>query len=159
MTYEIMFAFYNLISVAQGYIIGFERNHKIYMVRLYAKHLPTKWLRNGHTSSGKGGVKQIKIYIPTEDRDAMIANGKAIYLGDESILNELPKFNRGENFERIVTERLTKKTWVKDRTPFYKDGDITYYNRKLQIKFNLAELTNENVLKHACEKLYLALAA
>lgn len=159
MSFELMIAIYNMYSVADGYIIGFVRDHKLYMVRIYAKHLPKKWLREDHTSHKRGYQLKAKVYIPTKELDEMIEKGKAKLLGDESLLKEMKKFNKGDNFERIVLERLTKQKWSKNSTPFYKDGDMTYYNRKIQIKFQGAELTTVPTIQKMLQKIGTALVA
>ena len=56
------------------------------------------------------------------------------------------KYNKGECFERVITETLTGETWVKDSVPFNVAGDITLNGEQVQIKFDGAELTNERTL-------------
>ena len=59
----------------------------------------------------------------------------------------MDKYNKGENFERIITELLTGETWVKDSVPFNVAGDIVVNGENIQIKFDGAEITNERLLK------------
>ena len=59
------------------------------------------------------------------------------------------KYNKGENFERVITELLIGETWVKDSVPFNVAGDIRWNGEEVQIKFDGAELTNEKTLARA----------
>ena len=77
----------------------------------------------------------------------MVETGKAIMLGAESLLQTEDRYNKGERFERIITERLTGETWVKDSIPFTDAGDIELDGRQIQIKLTDAELTNEKTLE------------
>ena len=153
MTYETITGIYNMFSVADGYILGFIRGEYLYAVRLYAKHIPTKWLHNSRTATKRGACTQVRFRIPAKEMDQMIASGRAKYIGHKSLLTSNKKYNKGDNFERVIFEMYTGKKWKKDRTPFYKNGDMTYRNCKIQIKLNGAELTNEKTIRKLCEKL------
>jgi hypothetical protein len=159
MSFEVMIAIYNMFSVAEDYIVGFTRNHKLYMARIYAKHLPKRWLKVDYTSHKKGYQMKAKVYIPAHELDEMIENGVAVLLGDESMLKEVDKYNKGDNFERIIVERFTTEVWRKNKIPFYKDGDMTYENCKIQIKFNGAELTTLPTIRRMLQKVGDALVA
>ena len=52
------------------------------------------------------------------------------------------KYNRGEIFEKMVTEYFGQ-IWVKDNVPFTEDGDITVDGIAYQIKFQKATFCNE----------------
>lgn len=159
MTYELIIGIYNMFSAADGYILGFYRGENLYMVRLYSKHIPMKWLRNSRTSSKRGACTQVRVYIPAEDMDKMVASGRAKYIGHKSLLTSNKKYNKGDNFERVIFEMYTGKKWKKDTTPFYRSGDMTYRNRKIQIKLNGAELTNAKTIKNLCFDIGQALRA
>lgn len=135
---------YNKFSAADQTWLGFERRGLVYKVEF--THLPRKYMRLTHASSARGGYAKIKIYIPASECDRLIQQGKAVCVGTKADLYADPKHNRGENFERIITEMYTSEKWVKDSVPFWIAGDIEYKGMQIQIKFNYAELTNEKTL-------------
>jgi hypothetical protein len=59
------------------------------------------------------------------------------------------KYNRGEIFEKLVTEKFGQ-VWVKDNIPFTKAGDIEVDGVAYQIKFQKATFTNEKALADLC---------
>ena len=57
------------------------------------------------------------------------------------------KYNRGEIFEKIITEKYGQ-TWVKDNIPYTVDGDITIDGIAYQIKYQKATfLTEKGMIK------------
>lgn len=146
MTLNEMITLYNTLSAADGYIVGFVLNHLLYYVQ-FDGHLPTEFLKFDHASSKRGGMAKVRVRIASEIRKAMVANGQAILLGSEELLNTTDRWNKGERFERVITETLTTEKWVKDSTPFTVAGDIELNGKQIQIKFTDAELTNEKTLR------------
>lgn len=145
MTREEMIQIYNELSAAEGYIVGFTQNHNLYYVQIDS-HLPEEILKFGHASSKRGGTPKIRVRIHSDIRKGYIANGQAILLGSEELLDSNDCYNKGERFERIITETLTAEKWVKDSVPFNVAGDIELNGKQIQIKFADAELTNEKTL-------------
>lgn len=146
MTLTEMINLYNTLSVADGYIVGFILNHLLYYVT-FDGHLPTEILKFDRASSKRGGMAKVRVRVSSEIRKAMVANGQAVLLGSEELLNTADKWNKGERFERVITETLTTETWVKDSIPFNVAGDIELNGKQIQIKFTDAELTNEKTLR------------
>jgi hypothetical protein len=70
---------------------------------------------------------------------------KAICLGSADVLTA-DKYNKGENFEKVVTEYYGQE-WEKDTIPFYMQGDINVNGRELQIKLDSATLANSKMLE------------
>jgi hypothetical protein len=60
-------------------------------------------------------------------------------------LVEESKYNKGEIFEKLVTENFGQE-WTKDNVPFTKGGDLTVNGIAYQIKFEKATFTNEKTL-------------
>ena len=135
---------YNRTTAADVVWVGFARQGKLYKAEF--THLPRKYMRLTHASSARGGYAKIKVYIPTAECDKLIRRGKAVCVGKEEDLYLDPSHNRGENFERIITEMYTDEKWVKDSVPYWVAGDIEYNGLQVQIKFVGAELTNERTL-------------
>jgi hypothetical protein len=146
MTLTEMIALYNTLTAADGYIVGFILNHMLYYVA-FDGHLPTEILKFDRASSKRGGMAKVRVRLGSDFRKAMVANGKAILIGAEDLLLTADKYNKGERFERIITETLTTETWVKDSVPFNVAGDIELNGKQIQVKFDDAELTNEKTLK------------
>ena len=144
MTRNEMINRYNALAVATAYIIGFVLNGSLYYTM--SAHIADEFLKFDRMASSRGGWAKIRVRLSSADRKALVACGKAIMLGSASMLDTNDKYNKGERFERIITETLTAETWVKDSVPFDVAGDITLNGEQVQIKFDGAELTNEKTL-------------
>lgn len=151
MTYETMLRHYRTRTAAHTYIVGFSRDGKVYYVTIDWKELKTL-LKVDHESSKRGGSLKARVYVPADYQKKAIASGKAVELCDVVELTA-GKYNKGENFERVITETLTGTVWMKDSVPFYVQGDIRVNDEEIQVKFNEAELTNEKCIKNMLEKL------
>ena len=143
---------YHTNSASARYIVGFIRDGKVYYVTVEWKQL-RKWLRDSRTASSKGGVLQIRVYVPAEDQRKAIANGSAKELCSVETLEAQTNGNEGDRFEKIVAEVLAGMVWKKTRTPFYEAGDITLNGEQVQVKLNGATLTDEKVIKNMKKKL------
>ena len=149
MTRKEMIDRYNALAVATAYIIGFVMNGSLYYTM--SAHIADEFLKLDRMSSKRGGWAKIRVKLSSADRKALVETGKAILLGSVDLLNTADKYNKGERFERVITETLTDETWVKDSVPFNVAGDITLNGQEVQIKFDGAELTNERTLmRMAC---------
>lgn len=144
MTRNEMIARYNALAVATAYIVGFVLNGMLYYTM--SAHIADDFLKLDRMSSKRGGWAKIRVKLTVADRKALVACGKAIMIGSADLLDTDDKYNKGERFERIITETLTGETWVKDSVPFNVAGDITLNGQEVQIKFDGAELTNERTL-------------
>lgn len=144
MTRNEMINRYNALAVATAYIVGFILDGMLYYTM--SAHIADEFLKLDRMSSKRGGWAKIRVKLTSADRKALVACGKAIMIGSADMLNTTDKYNKGERFERIITETLTGETWVKDSVPFNVAGDITLNGQEVQIKFDGAELTNEKTL-------------
>jgi hypothetical protein len=148
MTKTEMMTAYNARSAAHVYALGF-----VHMNRLYAKKLSfeelSQYFKLDRASSKRGGFLKIRIKLTAKDRAELSATAELI--GAEDLLTKDTAHNKGENFERELTERWTAETWVKDSVPFNVAGDIRVDGVEIQIKLDGAELTNEKILSRlAC---------
>lgn len=146
MTLTEMINLYNTLTAADGYIVGFILNHLLYYVQ-FEGHLPTEILKFDRASSKRGGMAKVRVRLGSDIRKALVESGKATLLGSETLILTHDKWNKGERFERVITETLTATQWVKDSIPFNVAGDIELNGQQIQIKFDDAELTNEKTLK------------
>ena len=144
MTRNEMIARYNALAVATAYIVGFILDGMLYYTM--SAHIADDFLKLDRMSSKRGGWAKIRVKLTSADRKALVACGKAIMIGSADLLDTDDKYNKGERFEKIITEKLTGETWVKDSVPFNVAGDITLNGEEVQIKFDGAELTNERIL-------------
>lgn len=134
---------YNKNSAAHTYYFGFIVAGLLYAVCGMTFDELTVFCKMDRASTAKGGFRKIRIRATAAQCVALIP--KALLIGSADLLND-PKWNRGEMFEKIITERFTANKWVKDSVPFFVDGDATINGEKVQIKLNQAELTNEKIL-------------
>lgn len=147
MTYENMIRTYNKLSAAHSYILGLTDKEAVYYVTVGWDEL-RKYLKADRASSKRGGTLKARIRLSSKDRKELLETGRAVRLCG---IDELTKgiYNRGENFERVITETLTETVWTKDSIPFYVQGDIQLNGEEIQVKLDGAELTNEKTLTNA----------
>ena len=130
-------------SAAHKYALGFVFGGCLYVITLSFAEL-SRYFKLDRASSKRGGFAKIRIKLTSKDRAELSLTAEK--LGAESLLTADPAHNKGENFERELTERWTAETWVKDSIPFWVKGDITVNGEEIQIKLDGAELTNEKLL-------------
>ena len=143
MTMNEMTIAYARKTAAHKYALGFVYEGRLYVVVLSFAEL-SRYFKLDRASSKRGGFAKIRIKLTAKDRAELSA--MAELLGAEDLLTADPKHNKGENFERELTERWTAETWVKDSVPFWVKGDITVNGEEVQVKLDGAELTNEKIL-------------
>ena len=138
-----MLTAYNKNSAAHLYYFGFIVAGLLYAVCGMTFDEITAYCKMDRASSAKGGFRKIRIRATAAQCSALIP--KALLIGSAELLSD-PKWNKGEMFEKIITERFTTDEWVKDSVPFFAAGDATINGEPVQIKLNQAELTNEKIL-------------
>ena len=134
---------YDARSAAHVYALGFRFDQKLYVQKLSFTEL-RRYFKLDRASSKRGGFAKIRIKLTAKDRAELSATAELI--GAEDLLMADPAHNKGENFERILTELWTGERWVKDSVPFWVAGDIRVNGVEIQIKLDGAELTNEKIL-------------
>ena len=137
-----MVDFYKEKEFTNLYIFGFRWNGNIWMVNTTSDVLPYI-VKLAKASKGAGA--SIRFRPNKADKELLMGNGKAEVLCTEKFFEELvknSKYNRGEVFEKLVTEHYGQ-TWEKDSVPFYEDGDLTVNGKAYQIKFEQATFINE----------------
>lgn len=135
---------YNESSYTHEYIFGFECKGNIYMVKADSKILP--YILKIDTAS-RGAGHSLR-FCPNMAQKTMLLSMGAKLICSKKFFEETfksNKYNRGENFEKMVTE-LYGQNWEKDNIPFTKDGDITVNGIAYQIKFQKATFANEKQL-------------
>ena len=151
MTMQEMINVYRAHSASHKYIVGFIRDGKVYYVTITFSEL-NAMLKACKASSKRGGFNKVRVYVSATQQKAMVSNGQAVEIcGMEDLVAE--KYNKGELFEKVITEKLTGEKWEKDSLPFYEGGDIVLNGENIQIKLNGAELTNEKCLENMLKKM------
>ena len=143
MTMNEMMTAYNARSASHVYALGFVHGGNLYATKLNFAEL-SRYFKLDRASSKRGGFAKIRIKLTSKDRAELSFTAELI--GAESLLTADPAHNKGENFERELTERWTAETWVKDSVPFNVAGDLVLNGENVQVKFDGAELTNERTL-------------
>ena len=143
MTMQEMMERYNERAGAHTYALGFVHAGKLYAEKLSFAEL-SRFFKLDRASSKRGGFAKIRIKLTAKDRAELSATAELI--GAEDLLTKDSAHNKGENFERELTERWTSETWVKDSVPFWVAGDIRVNGVEIQVKLDGAELTNERIL-------------
>lgn len=151
MTMEKMVTIYHIHSASHKYIVGFIRDGKVYYVTVTFEKL-AEMLKACKASSKRGGFNKVRVYVSAKMQKEMISNGEATEICKMEDL-VAKKYNKGEIFEKIITETLTGEIWEKDSLPFYEGGDIKLNGENIQIKLNGAELTNERCLENMLKKM------
>ena len=143
MTMTEMMNAYNARSASHTYALGFVEAHNLYAVKLNFEEL-SRFFKLDRASTKKGGFAKIRIKLTAKDRAELSSTAELI--GAEDLLSKDAKHNKGENFERELTERWTSETWEKDSVPFWVAGDLRVDGVEIQVKLDGAELTNERTL-------------
>lgn len=147
---------YEKYTAAQGYIVCFSYQKKVYGVIL--DRLEKSMLQLWRESSRNGGGYKIQMVLKAAHKKALIE--QAFCLGDMDILLD-DTYNKGVMCEKAVYEFFGQKWRGKDNVPFYEAGDIRVRNKELQIKYEKAQLVTQKTVdrleaKRAKEKNALA---
>lgn len=135
-----MIDFYGNTSFTHDYIFGWIDGDDIKAAFLNWYDFRRLLLKYDRAATSKGGM--LKIRVKADSKARAILKKSAFVVGVVEELTQDKKHNKGENFERIITEKLCGEQWEKDSIPYYKAGDIIYKGKAIQVKFDGAELTN-----------------
>ena len=138
MTKKTMMKWYEIFSAADAYIVGFVLDGALYMVEM--ARIAPRFLNVEEASRNQG--TNLRLRLKRAQKESLAK--KAICLGSADVLTA-GKYNKGENFEKVVTEYYGQE-WEKDTVPFYVKGDICLDGKEVQIKLDTATLANEKML-------------
>lgn len=144
LTFKTLIDGYNELSYTHNYILGFADRGNIYFVITTKEILPYVCTLD-KASRGCGYSLRFK---PTKEQKETLKTFETFNLCSEMYFNEVCgslKYNRGEVFEKMVTEYFGQK-WEKDNVPFTKSGDIVEHGNHYQIKYEKATFINEKTL-------------
>lgn len=140
---------YNDLSATHNYIFGFVWKHKVYTVTIHGAVVDLLMAVTCMDYDSRTKKASLR-FKPTNAQKALLLSMGAQVMCDESSFEAMvkgSKYNRGEIFEKLVTEAAGQK-WVKDNVPFTVDGDLTVNGTKYQIKYNKATFANEASLQN-----------
>lgn len=135
-----MIEFYGNTSFTHDYLFGWIDGNDIKAAFINWTDFRRLLLKYDKAATSKGGM--LKIRVKADSKARVILKKIAFTVGSINELTQDSKHNKGENFERIVTEKMCGERWEKDSIPYYKAGDIIYKGKAIQVKFDGAELTN-----------------
>lgn len=132
---------YNAIAYTHEYIFGFIDRHNVYACFATADMLPYI-CKLDKASRGAGYSLR---FTPTVAQKELLKTKECFVVCSEKYFNELhkaSKYNRGEIFEKLVTEHFGQ-VWEKDTVPFTEAGDIEANGIAYQVKFEKATFCSE----------------
>lgn len=135
---------YDRKSFTHRYIFGFAEAGNIYMVIADSSVLPYVT----YVDEGSRGQGYSLRYRPNKaQRELLKQFGYTVLCSVKFFegLVKASKYNRGQLFEKLVTEYYGQK-WEPDKVPFWEGGDLEVDGIAYQIKFNKATFTNEKTL-------------
>ena len=131
-------------AYTHDYIFGVAVRDTVYMVKKTCNPADMEHYLTIQTASrGQGQV--LKFAPTTVQKVELIADGESIPLCSVGYLESLvanSKYNRGQIFEKLVTEYYGQK-WQADNISFTKAGDIEIAGKPYQIKYQKASFLSE----------------
>ena len=131
---------YNAVAYTHNYIWGFTYKKTVYMATTTAEIMPYICKLD---KASRGAGYALRFCPNAEQKIALLPYAQP--LCSEAYMDELKaesKYNYGELFEKLVTERFGQ-VWTKDNVPFTKAGDIEVDGVAYQIKYQKATFCNE----------------
>ena len=139
-----LISFYSDRAYTDNYIFGFTMAGMIYMVTInHADDVLPYIMTLDKASRGQGYALRFK---PTKAQKTVLMESGyveaicSVEFFEECVENS--KYNRGEIFEKMVTESFGQD-WEKDNVPYTDAGDVEVNGIAYQIKFEKETFTNE----------------
>lgn len=147
MTKDTMIKNYRKFSAAEAYALGFIYKHNLYVA--FVDEIAPRFMNVERESSKKGGKQKLQLRLRNRHMESLIRKG-AECLGDESML--IGDYNKGVEFERIISERNGIEYRGKDSVGFWVAGDVEINGKQVQVKLNGAQIVVENTLENLKKK-------
>ena len=141
---------YNRLSYAHQYIWGFIYKKVVYMATT-TQEVVERVCTLDKASRGAGYSLR---FNPTNAQKLLLMPDATVLCSEEFFNDEVKnsKYNKGEIFEKMVTEMVFNQEWEKDTVPFNKGGDVESNGVAYQIKFQKATFCNEKSLANILAK-------
>ena len=143
MTKMTMIRNYRKHDASDAYFIGFIYKHNLYMATM--EEIPPRFIKVERESSKKGGRRKLQLRLNNQYKEQLIRKG-AVYMGDETVLDG--KYNKGVEFERLVSESNGIEYRGKDSIGFWVAGDIEIDGKQYQVKMDGAQIVVESTLEN-----------
>lgn len=148
MTKTTMIKNYRKFSAADSYILGFEYKHNIYAIMI--EEIPPRYMQVERESSKKGGAQKLQLRLHKAHKEELLRKG-ATLIGTEDVLKG--EYNKGVEFERIISEMNGQSWRGKENVGFWVEGDIEIDGRQVQVKLNGAQIVVETTLERLKKKV------
>lgn len=135
---------YNETAYTHEYMFGFADRDNIWLCIGNADLLPYVCTLDMASRNGGYALR----FKPNKAQKELLKTQKTFVLCSVKAFNEQvenSKYNRGEIYEKIVTE-FFGQVWEKDNIPYTEAGDIEVDGIAYQIKFEKATFINEKSL-------------
>ena len=136
---------YDATSYTHEYMFGFADKGNIWLALANASILPYVCTLDNASRNGGYALR----FKPNKAQKELLKTGKTYVLCSVKEFEEMvenSKYNRGEIYEKIVTEFFGKE-WEKDNVPYTEAGDLEVNGIAYQIKFEKATFVNEKTLQ------------
>lgn len=143
MTKQTMIRNYRRFSAADAYIVGFIYKHNLYIAVM--EEIAPRFMKVERESSKKGGRRKLQLRLNNQYKEQLIKKGAEL-VGTEEMLNG--KYNKGVEFEKLVSERNGIEYRGKDSVGFWVAGDIEINGKQYQIKLEGAQIVVESTLEN-----------
>ena len=137
---------YRRFSAADGYVLGFEYKHTV-SARMVDEIMP-RFMKVEKESSKKGGAQKLQLRITKNFKEQLIRKGATALGGTEILAGQ---YNKGVEFERIISEMNGQTFRGKENVGFWIEGDLEIDGKQIQVKFNGAQIVVERTL-HRLQK-------
>ena len=138
---------YRKYSAADAYIIGFTYGHNLYAAMV--DEIAPRFMRVERESSKKGGKEKLQLRLTNKDKEYLMRNG-AECLGADTLL--IGDYNKGVEFERIISEKNGMEYRGKDSVGFWVAGDICIDGKEVQVKLEGAQIVVYSTLERLDKK-------
>lgn len=139
--------FYTETAFTDNYIFGFVSADMVYAVSVKnADSVLPYVMKLDKASRGQGYALRFK---PDKAQKALLLSYGATAICSADMFEDMvadSKYNRGEIFEKLVTEQMFGQVWEKDNVPYTDGGDVSSRGVAWQVKFEKATFTNEKTM-------------
>lgn len=141
---------YHRLSYTNQYIWGFTYKKVVYMA-FTSQEAVERVCKLDRASRGAGYSLR---FDPTNAQKLLLMTEATVLCSEEFFNNEVKnsKYNKGEIFEKMITETVFGQEWKKDTVPFNEGGDVEVNGLAYQIKFQKATFCNEKSLANILAK-------
>lgn len=143
---------YNKVAYTHEYMFGFADRGMVYVAICKSDMMPYICTLN-KASSKCGGGYSLR-FKPNKSQKELLKTCECYMLCSVEHFNnvfENSKYNRGEIFEKLVTEHYGQ-TWEKDNVPFTEGGDLEVNGVAYQLKYEKATFCSESSLANLIAK-------